>query len=138
MVCGRRQADAGAVARLAADADPTGRIPVPVLTVHGIDDPVAFVEMDAAFRDTMRRAGTDDHLVQTFTADGEHSYLSDPVYPALMEALLEWSAGGAKPTPASIAERCRRVEPAFGAGCRFVPDHVPRPLDTRVAPRERS
>ena len=133
----RYRADPAAVARLAADTDPTGRIPVPVLTVHGVDDPVAFVEMDAAFRDTLRRAGSADQLVQTFTADGEHSYLADPVYPALMAALLDWVDTGTKPTPRDIAGRCARFEPQFGPGCRFLPDYLPRPLDTRVAPRDR-
>ena len=133
----RYRTDPAAVARFAADADPTGRIPVPVLTVHGVDDPVAFVEMEATFRDTMARAGSAKHLVQTFTADGEHSYLSAPVYPTLLAVLLEWTAGGAKPTPTLVAERCHAFEPRFGTGCRFLPDYVPRALGTRVAPRER-
>ena len=133
----RYRADPAAVARLGADTDPTGRIPVPVLTVHGVDDAVAFVEMDATFRDTMQRAGAGDRLLQTFTSDAEHSYLTDPAYPTLMAALLDWEGGGAKPTPAAIAERCRTMEARFGAGCRFLPDYVPKPLDTRVAPRER-
>jgi len=133
----RYRADPAAVARLGADTDPTGRIPVPVLTVHGVDDPIAFVEMDSTFRDTMQRAGAGDRLVQTFTADAEHSYLTDPAYPTLMAALLDWAGGGVKPTPAAIAERCRTMEARFGAGCRFLPDYVPKPLDSRVAPRER-
>ncbi len=133
----RYHADPAAVARFGADTDPTGRIPVPVLTVHAIDDPEAFVEMDSTFRDTMRHAGTDDHLVQTFTSDHEHSYLTDPAYPALMAALLAWAAGGAKPTPQSVAASCASFEPRFGPGCHFVPDFRPKPLDTRVPARER-
>lgn len=133
----RYRADPAAVARLAADTDPQGRIPVPVLTVHGIDDATAFVEMQASFRDTMARAGTAGHLVQTFTADAEHSFLSEPVYVTLMNALLDWSAGGPRPTPASIAARCPEAESRFGPGCRFLPDYQPRPLDSRVPPRER-
>ncbi len=133
----RYAADPAAIARLAADTDPNGRIPVPVLTVHAVDDPVAFVEMQHSFRETMRRAGTADHLVQTFTAHNEHSYLADPVYPALMSTLLDWSAGGAKPTPAQVAARCEALGPTFGAGCRFLPDYEPRPLESRVTPRRR-
>ncbi|MET0383759.1 MAG: hypothetical protein ABW032_10105 [Burkholderiaceae bacterium] len=133
----RYRADPAAVARFGADSDPTGRIPVPVLTVHAVDDPEAFVEMDDTFLATMRRAGTDGHLVQTFTADHEHSYLTDPAYPTLMAALLAWAAGGAKPTPSSIAASCASFEPRFGAGCRFLPEFHPRPLATRVAERER-
>jgi hypothetical protein len=131
----RYAADPAAVARFAADTDPDGRIPVPVLTVHGIDDPTAFVEMDHSFRQTMERAGTAAHLVQAFTADRAHSYLSDAAYVTLFEALSQWARGGAAPTPAGIAQRCRDFEATFGAGCRFRPEYQPRPLDTRVTPR---
>ncbi len=133
----RYTADPQAVARFAADTDPAGRIAVPVLTVHGIDDPVAFVELDAVFHDTVQRAGRGRQLVQTFTRDGEHSYLGDTAYAALMAALLQWLDSGQPPTPAGIAQSCAAQEPAFGAGCRFVPDYRPAPLATRVPARLR-
>jgi len=131
----RYAADPQAVVTFAADSDPDGRIPVPVLTVHGIDDPTAFVEMDDSFRRTMEKAGTADHLVQTFTADNTHSYLSDATYPTLLATLVDWVRGGAKPTPALIAERCHQFESVFGANCRFRPDYYPPPLSNRVPPR---
>lgn len=131
----RYAADAQARSDFAADTDPDGRIQVPVLTVHAIDDPTAFVEMDDSFRRTMEHAGTADHLVQTFTDDHEHSYLSDPDYPALLGALSAWAHGGPKPTPASVAAQCRVMESTFGPGCRFRPDYRPQPLATRVPPR---
>ena len=131
----RYTADPQAVAKLAADTDPQGRIPVPVLTVHGIDDATAFVEMDHTFRETMVRAGTADHLVQTFTADSEHSFLTEPVYATLMAALLQWSAGGTKPTVAQIAQQCPAFEARFGAGCRFRPDYAPPSLSSKVPAR---
>jgi hypothetical protein len=133
----RYRADPQAVAEFGADTDPTGRIPVPVLTVHGIDDPIAFVELDHSFGQTMQAAGRGDALVQTFTADNEHSYLSDPVYPTLLAALLEWVERGNKPTPAAIAQRCETMKASFGDGCRFRPDYRPPPLEQRVAPRSR-
>lgn len=131
----RYAADPQAVAAFGADTDPDGRIPVPVLTVHGIGDPIAFVEMDDSFRRTMERAGTAGHLVQTFTAHDTHSYLADAVYPALLEALAQWARGGAKPTPAGIAARCTQLEAVYGGSCRFRPDYLPQPLATRVTPR---
>ena len=133
----RYAADPRAVARFGADADPTGRIPVPVLTAHAINDPTAFVELESAFRETMESAGTADHLVQTFTDEAEHSYLSDPEYPALLSALLDWAGGGAKPTPQSVAARCKSLETRFGAGCHFVLDYRPASLDARITPRRR-
>jgi hypothetical protein len=132
----RYRADPAAVARFAEDADPTGRIPVPVLTVHAIHDPIAFVELESAFRETMQAARTASHLVQTFTTEGEHSYLSDPEYPALLEALLAWVERGDKPTARSVEARCLRAEAPFGKGCRFV-DYIPGPLESRVTPRKR-
>ncbi|MRD46386.1 hypothetical protein [Caenimonas koreensis] len=131
----RYAADPRAVATFAADTDPDGRIPVPVLTVHGIDDPTAFVEMDDSFLRTMQKAGTADHLVQTFTADNTHSYLSDAAYPTLLAALSAWTRGAPKPTPAQIAQQCLPFEPVYGKGCRFKPDYQPPPLASRVPPR---
>ncbi len=133
----RYRADPRAVARFGADTDLDGRIPVPILTVHAIDDPTAFVELESAFRETMTKSGSADHLVQTFTDDHEHSYLADPDYPAALAALLEWIEHGTKPTPESVAERCQSLEGRFGTGCRFRPAFHPAPLDHRIAARER-
>jgi len=131
----RYRADPQAVARFGADTDLSGRIGVPVLTVHGIGDPTAFIELESAFRQTMEQGGSASRLVQTFTDDKEHSYLSDPVYPTLFDALLQWVERGEKPTPAGIAQSCKRFEAQFGAGCRFLPDYRPAPLEARIAAR---
>ena len=133
----RYRADPAAVARFAQDTDLTGRIPVPVLTVKGVDDPTAFVELDAAFRATMAQGGSAARLVQTFTQHNTHSYLSDPTYPTLMTALLRWVDEGAKPTPEGIAQQCPANEARFGKGCAFLPAYVPKPLSSRVADRDR-
>lgn len=133
----RYAADPKAVQRFAQDADPNGHIAVPVLSAHAVHDPIAFVELESRFRETMEKAGTGDHLVQVFTDESEHSYLDDTEYPALMESLLAWVDRGEKPTPRSIAERCRALEPRYGATCRLLPDYRPAPLDARVTPRQR-
>jgi alpha-beta hydrolase superfamily lysophospholipase len=127
----RYAADPQAVTRFAADTALNGRIGVPVLTVHAVDDPTAFVEMESVFRDTMVRGGSGDRLVQTFTSDREHSYLTDVAYPTLFSALLDWVDKGQKPTPASIAAACPSFEAAYGKGCRFLPDYRPQPLEAR-------
>lgn len=133
----RYRADAQAVARFAADTDPTGRIPVPVLTVKGVDDPTAFVELDAQFKVTMEQGGSSARLVQTFTQHNTHSYLSDPTYPTLMNALLRWVDEGAKPTPEGIARDCAAQEARYGKGCAFLPAYAPAPLASRVYDRQR-
>ncbi|MEJ6004862.1 hypothetical protein WG899_04845 [Paucibacter sp. AS339] len=140
-VVARYAADPVALQRFGHDSDPSGRIGVPVLTVHGIYDPTAFVELETQFRHTMTAAGQGHRLVQVFSDDKEHSYLSDPIYPALMEALMVWQAAGGgehnKPSPALVAERCRAMEARFGSGCRVLSDYRPAELDTRVVKRQR-
>ena len=131
----RYRADPAAVARFAADTDPNGRIAVPVLTVHATSDPVAFVELESSFRDTMQAAGNASHLVQTFTDEHEHSYLSDPEYAALMNALLAWIKTGDKPTPQGVAERCNAQQASFGGACHFVPGYRAAPLSEHMTPR---
>ena len=133
----RYRADAQAVARFAADTDPTGGIRVPVLGAHAVHDPIAFVEMEHSFRQTMAAAGNADRLVQVYTDDREHSYLSHPLYPALLEALLAWVEQGRKPEPAQIAQRCEALQARFGPGCRVLPGYQPAPMESRVAPRQR-
>lgn len=138
----RYRADPAALAELAADTNPSGRIHRPVLTLHGVRDPVAFVEQEAQWRQTMEQAGSADQLLQLYTDDAEHSYLSDAAYLSAAAALQDWVVSGQRPTPAEVAARCRALEPAgLGAGqragCRFLPDYTVRPLDERVPLRRR-
>jgi pimeloyl-ACP methyl ester carboxylesterase len=133
----RYAADAAAVRKFGDDTDPTGRIGVPVLSLHAVNDPVAFVELQSHFRATMQAGGSAERLVQVFADEQEHSYLNDPLYPTLLEALLKWSDGGTKPTPAGVAARCGELQATFGTGCRVLPDYKPAPLDSRSAVRQR-
>jgi alpha-beta hydrolase superfamily lysophospholipase len=133
----RYRVDPDALAHFAQDTDPQGRIPVPVLTVHALSDPVAFVELETSFRHTLQAAGMADHLVQVYTGHAEHSYLADPVYVAAFEALLAWVTAGDKPTPGGLAVRCETLQARWGDGCLMQPDAHPGALDTRVTPRQR-
>ena len=133
----RYRADPAAVAKLAADSDPSGRVDIPTLSLHAIDDPTAFVELESAYRAVRERAGTAGLLVQTFSRESEHSYLGDAEYPPLFAALLDWIDHGTKPTPADIEARCKTFEPDFGQGCRIDPAYAPRPLSARVPARQR-
>lgn len=130
----RYRADPAAAARFAADTDPSGDIRVPVLTVHGIQDPTAFVEMDHHFRQVMESAGRGANLVQTFVRSDQHSYLGDATYPPLFDALLAWVTRGEKPTPASVAARCEAGIARWGV-CSYDSAFTPAPLETRVYPR---
>jgi hypothetical protein len=132
----RYRADTAAFNRFAADTDPSGQIPVPVLTVHWIHDPTVFVELESTFRETMTAAGNADHLVQTFTRNGSHSYISDVTYVALMESLLAWLDTGIKPSPTSVSQRCTALQSRFGNGCSFDTGYSPPSLVSRVPARD--
>lgn len=133
----RYRADAAAVQQFAEDAEPQGTIPVPVLSLRWIDDPTAFVELDAYFRQRMADGGSAGNLVQAFTDSGSHGYLSHASYAAAAAALLDWVDAGFRPTPADIAQRCLSLDAEFGGGCSFRPDYLPMALETRVPSRER-
>ena len=45
-----------AVAVLKADGDPTGKLPIPVVSIHSINDPQVPVEQQAAYRETVLTA----------------------------------------------------------------------------------
>jgi len=129
--------DAQAVAKLAADTDPQGRISMPVVSVRGVNDPIAFVELDSVFRAQVARQGRSQWLVQNYADYADHSYLSDAEYPAAMDALLNWIERGERPTPQSIAARCPASQAKFGGTCKFLPDYRAAELDERVTPRQR-
>jgi hypothetical protein len=131
----RYAADPQAVAALAADSRPTGRLKLPVLTLHAIHDPTAFVELESAYREIVEAAGASSWLVQTFSDEADHSYLGDPEYPALLTALLRWVDDGERPTPEGVATLCTGHEARFGGGCKFRPAYRPAPLSSRVPAR---
>jgi len=133
----RYAADPQAIAELDRDSTPQGKLAVPVLTFHAANDPTAFVELESRYAAIVREGGSAARLVQTFSDEAEHSFLSAPQYPALFGALMDWVDRGIKPTPASVAASCKQYEGAYGEPCRFTPGYTPPALDTRVTMRTR-
>ncbi|MFD5573169.1 alpha/beta hydrolase family protein [Streptomyces cadmiisoli] len=127
--------DPAAVRDLSYDSDLTGRVAIPVLTLHAIDDPTAFVEHEAAYRATLSGAHRDGHLVQTFTREAEHSELSDAEYANSVAALDRWVRSGRKPTARAIADSCAAFDRAYGSGCFYDAAFRPLPYASRVRPR---
>lgn len=127
--------DPTAVRDLSYDSDLTGKVSVPVLTLHAIDDPTAFVEHEAAYRATLHGARRGGHLVQTFTREREHSELSDAEYANSLAALDTWVRKGRKPTAGSVAASCAAFDRAYGTGCFYDPEFRPAPYASRVEPR---
>ncbi|WP_053846516.1 DUF6351 family protein [Streptomyces sp. NRRL B-24085] len=131
----RFSSDPGARRDLSYDSDLTGRITLPVLTLHAIDDPQVFVEHEAAYRATVQAAGRGENLVQTFTRESDHSELSDAEYANSLAALATWARTGRKPTPSSIARSCAAFDTTYGGGCFYDPAFRPAPFATQVRPR---
>lgn len=131
----RFAADPAARRDLSFDSDVTGAVPIPVLTVHAIDDPTAFVEHEAAYRASLEGAHRGGLLVQNFTRESEHSELSSSEYAAAMRSLATWVRTGHRPTARSVAASCPAFDAAYGTGCFFEPGYVPRSYASRVYPR---
>ncbi|ALG08818.1 hypothetical protein [Kibdelosporangium phytohabitans] len=128
-------ADPSAVRDLSYDSDVTGSISVPVLSMHAINDPTAFVEHDAAYRASVTHAGNSRYLVQTFTRESEHSALSDSGYAAAVSALATWVKTSRKPTAASVAASCPAFDAKYHQGCFFDPGFTPNSYESKVYPR---
>ncbi|MFE6286408.1 DUF6351 family protein [Streptomyces sp. NPDC057877] len=131
----RFTADPTARRDLSYDSDLTGRIALPVLTLHAIDDPQVFVEHQAAYGAAVQAADRGEHLVQTYTRESDHSTLSKAEYANSLAALDTWARTGRKPTPASIARTCGAFDTAHGGGCFYDPRFRPAPFATKVRPR---
>jgi hypothetical protein len=134
----RFAADPEGLAALKADGEPTGVLPVPVVSIHSINDPQVVVEVQSAFRATVERAGSGERLVQAFTDERAHTGQSAPELVAVLDSLMQWIEKGAKPTAASISEACIKSQPSYDGPCRYHPDYSPKPYATRFYPREAS
>jgi hypothetical protein len=134
----RFAADPAAVAALKADGEPTGSLPVPVVSVHSINDPQVVVEVQSAYRAAVDRAGSGDRLVQAFTDENEHTGQSAPELAAALDALMLWIEKGVKPTPQTIAATCERRRASFDGKCSYHPEFSPKPYGTRYYSREAS
>src|SRR5262249_52200355 len=97
----RFEADPAASAALRADGDPTGVLPVPVVSIHSINDPQVVVEAQSTYLDAVKAAGSSDRLVQAFTDERAQTGQSQGDRPAAMQALLNRIQNAAKPTPSS-------------------------------------
>jgi hypothetical protein len=132
----RFAADPTAAAAVKVDGDPTGVLPIPVVSIHATGDPDAEVEQESAYRDVVRAAGSGDRLVQAFIDAHAHIAGSALEVGAALDALMRWIETGAKPTPQSIAAACEELRASLNAPCHYHPEFTPKPLNTRFYPRE--
>jgi alpha-beta hydrolase superfamily lysophospholipase len=114
----RFKADPVALARLAYDADLSGLIVLPTLTVHAMDDPVVAASAQAAYAATVQAAGRSALLVQVQTDEADHSRLGDATLETALRALGTWLDEGQRPAAAAMQRDCLAREDDASA-CRF-------------------
>ncbi len=114
----RFMADADAVARLAYDADLSGLIVLPTLTLHALHDPTVNYSVEAAYAATVAAAGRSHLLVQAATDEDQHSKLTDAGYLTVLSALENWIDTGIAPDATGFQADCLARYPTQGQ-CRF-------------------
>lgn len=115
----RFSVDPEGLALLAHDADLTGQIVRPTLTLHALHDPTVSFEAEALYAATVAAAGRSNWLVQAATDEADHSKLSDAGYMTALDALEGWIDRGVVPAPSSLQARCEALWSSLGA-CLFV------------------
>jgi hypothetical protein len=131
----RIEADPEAVKALASDSNPTGKIDIPVITMHQVRDNTVYVEQQHSYRTTVEAAGNGHRLFQTFVDDNQHSKTSPPHYPAVLRALQAWIESGTRPTIDAVLQNCEAAKTKHDGVCKFLPNFTPGPLEARVNPR---
>ena len=114
----RFTADADALARLAYDADLSGLIVLPTLTLHALHDPTVNYSVEAAYAATVAAAGRSHLLVQAATDEDQHSKLTDAGYLTVLSALEDWISTGTAPDATGFQADCLARYPTQGQ-CRF-------------------
>lgn len=131
----RFDADLEAVKQLRHDADVSGRLTVPTISLHAIEDPTAFVELEHAFHAQVAAAGAEPYLLQVFTRENNHQRLSPSEYAAALGALQQWVDSGRKAEISHIAQGCIDKDKQYGGHCFIDEQFRPGSLSQRVAPR---
>ena len=132
----RYRSDAATATTVAAADDPTGRVSIPVVTLHAIDDTRAFVENESAYREAFMRAGTLANLFQAYTNQGAHCLFTVAEHLGTLQVLQDWIEKRTPPTQAALAAACEGYRAEFGGTCRFNATYQPASFDTKVYTRQ--
>lgn len=99
---------------LSRNADYSGKIRSPVLTMHTVIDPLVTVSQSAEYADTVSRAGRGRFLKQVYTSGNGHCNFTGPQLITAVNAIDSWVATGEIPP-----------DTAFPAAAGFVPGFTP-------------
>ncbi len=106
------------MARLAYDADLSGLIVLPTVSLHARHDPVVAFAAEAAYARTVAAAGRQALLLQGSTDEAEHSRLDDESYRAALRVLEDWLDQGQRPATEAFQRACLAAA-ADPARCRY-------------------
>jgi hypothetical protein len=96
------------------NADYSGKIKHPVLTMHTTLDPLVIVANESAYAETIAAAGRSNLLFQTYTNGNGHCAFTGPQLLTAVSAIDNWVRTGVRPTAAQ-----------FPAALGFIPGFVP-------------
>lgn len=117
----RRVAPEDPVARftrgLTAVASVSGRIDVPVLSLHDLGDNFVPFSMEQHYFKDVARHGRTKHLVQRAIRAVGHCEFSDAEAGAAWDDLVRWQRGGPRPAGDDVVTRSVVADPRYG--CRF-------------------
>jgi hypothetical protein len=99
------------------NADYSGKIKNPVLTMHTIIDPLVTVSQENRYAQTVAEAGRSRLLFQTYTNGNGHCNFTGTQLMTAVNAINDWVRTGTRPTQAT-----------FPAAAGFVPNFVAPPM----------
>lgn len=116
--------------------DPTGEIPMPVLTIHTIGDGLVVVENEHEYKETVRSAHHRQRLQQNYVNAGGHCQFTNSEVLAAFQSLVAWVSSGERPGRSDVADLCETLRPIFGDTCNFNLDFKPDDIATRIPDRD--
>jgi len=101
----------------------SGRLPIPVLSIHTIGDLFVPLSMEQLYAQRVAAEGASDRLVSRVIRDHNHCGFAVQEEAAAFADLVNWVEGGAKPAGDDILTPTNEADPKFG--CQFsLPGHA--------------
>lgn len=102
------------------NADYSGKIKNPVLTMHTIIDPLVTVTQEYEYAETVSNAGRGKYLFQAYTTGNGHCAFTPQQLLTALQAINDWVATGTKPVAADFPA-------ALGFNMAFTPPPMNQP-----------
>jgi pimeloyl-ACP methyl ester carboxylesterase len=119
----RVPSDPTGIESFAGDARLTGKLAMPLLTMHTTGDGQVPIGQAVALRRIVDRAGGSNRLVQRIVEDPGHCGFTTAEQIDAFRALARWQRGGPRPAGTTVEGDLRRLDRTFGRH-RAVRDHT--------------